>query len=140
MDSNCISIVGGGVTACCQVNTVCTLPKYVIFYSNMIIWLSGKTKLGNKIGNICRPVKAEFRLFEVQLRGVGLHYFTTIHAPSPGCTFQSRLIHNDKTPDVKYIILHVCILCYVSSLTHYHFTLISMISKYRKHFASFHTL
>ena len=39
---NCNCIVGGGVAAYCWVNTgVCTLPKYMIFYSNIIILLSG---------------------------------------------------------------------------------------------------
>ena len=42
--------------------------KYVIFCSTMIKLLSGGKK-----GNICGPVKSEFWLFEVQLRGVGLY-------------------------------------------------------------------
>ena len=39
---------------------MCTLSKYIIFYSNITISLSGE-KNGNMI---CRLVKAEFRLFE----------------------------------------------------------------------------
>ena len=43
-------------------------PKYVIFYSNMIISLSE----GKNRNMICRLVKVEFWLFEGRLREVGL--------------------------------------------------------------------
>ena len=41
MDSNCNYIVGGGVPAYCYLNTGVSFPKYMIFYANMIISLSG---------------------------------------------------------------------------------------------------